>query len=232
MEVDEFESKWVKYKVRHNIMERDMWILKMYELKDKWDAAFMKGRHFLGMRSNQMSESLNSRIHTHLNRTMSLIDLVEHYEFCLLSIRRREVELDGMSLNSVKFTDISADQFEKIVARIFTPALFLKVREQVRRLPKWDVTEFTWINGSMRSEVTSKEKDHRFHVTCTFQGVLMVNVACQCCMMESEDISCGHIFYVLRFVQLETIPPCCIAGRWMKDAKKAFPTELGTNTLV
>jgi hypothetical protein len=60
----------------------------------------------------------------------------------------------------------------------------------------------------------------------------MVNVACQCCMMESEDISCGHIFYVLRFVQLETIPPCCIAGRWTKDAKKAFPTELGTNTLV
>jgi hypothetical protein len=36
---------------------------------------------------------------------MSLIDLVEHYEFCLLSIRRREVELDGISLNSVKFTD-------------------------------------------------------------------------------------------------------------------------------
>jgi hypothetical protein len=193
----------------------------------------MKGRHFWGMRSNQRSESLNSRIHTHLDRTMSLIDLVEHYEFCLLSITRREVELDGMSLNSVKFTDISADQFEKIVARIFTPALFLNVREQVRRLLKWDVTEVTWVNGSMRHKVTSKEKDDRqFQVSCTFQGALMVNVACQCCMMESEDISCGYIFCVLRFVQLETIPPCCIAGRWTKDAKKTFPTELGTNTLV
>jgi hypothetical protein len=39
MEVDEFESKWVKYKERQNITERDMWILKMYELRDKWDAA-------------------------------------------------------------------------------------------------------------------------------------------------------------------------------------------------
>jgi hypothetical protein len=48
MEVDEFESKWVKYKERHNITERDMWILKMYELKDKWAAAFMEGRHFCG----------------------------------------------------------------------------------------------------------------------------------------------------------------------------------------
>jgi hypothetical protein len=48
MEVDEFESKWVKYKERHNITERDMWILKMYELRDKWAAAFMEGRHFCG----------------------------------------------------------------------------------------------------------------------------------------------------------------------------------------
>jgi hypothetical protein len=109
MEVDEFESKWMKYKEMHNITERDMWILKMYELRNKWVASFMKGRHFLGMRSNQRSESLNSRIHTHLDRMMSLIDLVENYEFCLLSIRRHEVELDGMSLNSLKFTDISAD---------------------------------------------------------------------------------------------------------------------------
>jgi hypothetical protein len=164
---------------------------------------------------------------------MSLIDLVEHYEFCLLSIRRCEVELDGISLNFVKFTYRGADLFEKLDARIFTPALFPKVREQVRRLPKWDVTKVTWVNGSMRCEVTLKEKDDRHvHVTCTFQGSLMVNMACQCCMMESEDIPCGHIFYVLRFVQLETIPPCCIAGRWTKDAKKSFPTELGTNTLV
>jgi hypothetical protein len=116
MEVDEFESKWVKYKERHNITERDMWILKMYELRDKWTVAFMKGRYFLGMRSNKRSEILNSIIHTYLDRTKSLIDLVEDYEFCLLIIRRREGELDGMSLNSIKFTDIGADQFEKIVA--------------------------------------------------------------------------------------------------------------------
>jgi hypothetical protein len=97
MEVDEFESKWVKYKEIHNITERDMSILKIYELRDKWAVAFMKGRHFLGKQSNQRSESLNSRIHTHLDRTMSLIDLVEHYEFCLLSIRSWMVYLLTLS---------------------------------------------------------------------------------------------------------------------------------------
>jgi hypothetical protein len=52
MEVDEFERKWVKYKEMHNFTERDTWTLKIYELKDKWAATFMKGRHFWGMQSN------------------------------------------------------------------------------------------------------------------------------------------------------------------------------------
>jgi hypothetical protein len=47
---------------------------------------------------------------------MSLIDLVEHYEFCLLSISRCEVELDGISLNFVKLTYRGADPFEKLDA--------------------------------------------------------------------------------------------------------------------
>jgi hypothetical protein len=70
----------------------DMWFMRMYELKNKWSAAYTRGRTFLGMQSNQWSESLNSRLHSHLNRQMSLIDLVEHYEFCLLHTCRKEIE--------------------------------------------------------------------------------------------------------------------------------------------
>jgi zinc finger SWIM domain-containing protein 3 len=33
------------------------------------------------MQSNQRSESLNSVLHNHLDRKMSLVDLMEHYEF-------------------------------------------------------------------------------------------------------------------------------------------------------
>jgi hypothetical protein len=92
--------------------------------------------------------------------------------------------------------------------------------------------EVMWVNGCMMYKVTSKEKDvRRVHVTCTLQGSLMVNAACQCCMMESGDIPCG-IFYVLRFIELDIIPPCYIASRWTKYAKKAFLIELGTDTLV
>jgi hypothetical protein len=106
-----------------------MCLMQMYELRNKWPAAYTRGRTFLGMQINQWSESLNSRLHSHLNRWMSLVDLVEHYEFCLLCIRRKEIEMDAVALGSIPFHETSIDRFEKEVARIFTPEIFVKIRE-------------------------------------------------------------------------------------------------------
>jgi hypothetical protein len=47
---------------------------------------FHKRHAFFGMQSNQRSESLNSVLHNHLDRKMSLVDLVEHYEFRLSAL--------------------------------------------------------------------------------------------------------------------------------------------------
>jgi hypothetical protein len=92
------------------------------------------------MQSNQRSESLNSRLHSHLNRRMSLVDLVEHYEFCLLRIHRKEIELDAIALGSIPFHDTGANPFEKEAARIFTPEIFVRIREQIRGIAKWGVS--------------------------------------------------------------------------------------------
>ncbi|RLM61906.1 hypothetical protein C2845_PM14G20110 [Panicum miliaceum] len=63
----------------------------MYELRRKWAATFTRGRHFLGMQSNQRSESLNSRLHNHLDRKMSMVDLVEHYEYKYTDMARKSL---------------------------------------------------------------------------------------------------------------------------------------------
>jgi hypothetical protein len=147
MDVEEFERWWDEFKCDHKINEsdlteigtrkaKDMWLLRMYDLRSKWSAAYTRGRTFLGMQSNQHSESLNSMLHNHLDRQMSLVDLVEHYEFYLVQIRRKEIELDVVVLGSIPFHDSSVDTFEKEAALIFTPVIFLKIREQIRSLAK------------------------------------------------------------------------------------------------
>uniref|UniRef100_K4A0C0 Uncharacterized protein n=1 Tax=Setaria italica TaxID=4555 RepID=K4A0C0_SETIT len=213
MEEGEFDRFWREFRGIHNIKKDNLWVNRMYELRRKWAVMFTRERYFLGMQSNQRSESLNSRLHNHLYRKMSLVDLMEHYKFCLSRIRWNEIELDAKALCSILFTKISIDVLEKSVARIFTPNIFRK-------------------NGCLRYEVSLQGNNKCcFHVTCTF-GSSLVDARCHCRKLEREGIPCAHTFCVMKYAHIESIPPCCVYVRWTMNAKSAFPTEMCTNTHV
>lgn len=85
---EEFEKKWIEFKVTHKVGEDHQWLARMYNLRKKWVAAYTKGMFFLGTKSNQRSESLTSKLHKYLDCKMSLVCLVQHYEHCLSSMRQ------------------------------------------------------------------------------------------------------------------------------------------------
>uniref|UniRef100_K3ZNJ8 SWIM-type domain-containing protein n=1 Tax=Setaria italica TaxID=4555 RepID=K3ZNJ8_SETIT len=166
------------------------------------------------------------------NLWMSLVDLMEHYEFCLSRIRRNEIELDARALCSIPFTKISADVLEKSATQIFTPTIFQKVSFQIKKSSNWSVTEVTLQNGCLRYEVSLQGNNKRsFHVTCTF-GSSLVDARCHCRKLEREGIPCAHTFCVMKYSHIESIPPCCVYVRWTMNVKSAFPTEMRTNTHV
>jgi hypothetical protein len=225
MDVEEFE-RWVEFMYEHKI--NDMWLLRMYELKNKWSAAYTRGRTFLGMQSNQRSESLNSRLYSHLNRRMSLVDLVEHYEFCLLHICRKVIELDAIALGSIPFHDPGANPFEKEAAHIFTIEIFVRIREQIRGIAKWEVSGVVWNKDHrIRYELSSlgEGEQRQVYVSCRVEHSLITDARCKCRMLESQLIPCAHIFTVLRNIRTESIPPCCVMQRWTVRATNAFPPE-------
>uniref|UniRef100_K3YLN5 SWIM-type domain-containing protein n=1 Tax=Setaria italica TaxID=4555 RepID=K3YLN5_SETIT len=206
MEEGEFDRLWREFRGTHNIKEDNLCVNRMYELRRKWAAT---------------SESLNSRLHNHLDRKMSLVDLMEHYEFCLSRIRQNEIELDVKALCSIPFTKISADVLEKSAVQIFTPTIFQKVSFHIRKSSNWSVTEVSLQGNNKRW----------FHVTCTF-GSSLVDARCHCRKLEREGIPCAHTFCVMKYSRIESIPSCCVFVRWTMNAKSAFPTEMRTNTHV
>ncbi len=233
MDVDDFERCWVEYKAKYGFNENNLWISMMYELRKKWSTAYMKGTRFLGMRSNQRSESLNSRLHRHLDRKMSLVDLVEHYEFCLSRIRRNEAVLDARASQSVSFTTICADPLEKSAARIYMPAMFKKVWAEIRKLYEWEVFNVARQDGAGVFTVASKDNNVvQVHVWCTFEEQSMNSANCDCKKLECDGIPCSHVCAVLKFLGVGTIPHCCVMVRWTMDVKAAFESDRSTNTHV
>uniref|UniRef100_A0A8I6Y6R8 Protein FAR1-RELATED SEQUENCE n=1 Tax=Hordeum vulgare subsp. vulgare TaxID=112509 RepID=A0A8I6Y6R8_HORVV len=175
--------------------------MRMYELRKKWYRAYTKGRYFLGMQSNQSSESLNSRLHKNLDRRMSLVDLLEHSDHCLSRIRKNEAELDATASDTVPFTELAAEPLEKSDALIYTPVMFKKVKQQIEQLSKWEVAEVTKNDDVVLYTVARKESRHvTYDVRFDMAGPLLQSVNCHCLKMYSEEIPCAHTFSVLKFI--------------------------------
>jgi zinc finger SWIM domain-containing protein 3 len=93
MEVDEFERRWAEYKQKHGVSEKDSWFNRMYDLREKWSAAYTKGGYFLRMRSNQRSESLNSGLHN--------LQIEQHCSTVFAS-KAKSIKYDNFSIRMIE----------------------------------------------------------------------------------------------------------------------------------
>ncbi|XP_052137604.1 protein FAR1-RELATED SEQUENCE 5-like [Oryza glaberrima] len=104
---EEFDRKWVEFKVKHKGCEDNQWLVRMYNLRKKWVTVYTK----------------------------------EHYEHCLSRMRYRKAELDCKASKSIPFTSNDASLIEKDAARIFTPAVFKKLKLVVVKSMDWEVID-------------------------------------------------------------------------------------------
>ena len=77
--IEEHEIEWIYFLQRNKVTSEESWLHQMYQMRKLWCAPYLEGRCFLGLSSNQRSESLNSVLHTHLEGKMSLFEMLEHY---------------------------------------------------------------------------------------------------------------------------------------------------------
>ena len=70
------------------------WLLFIYQLKIKWARCFMKDHFTLGIKSTQLSESLNSDLKSYMKCDMHLGDFFKQFDRVLESKRNNVKEAD------------------------------------------------------------------------------------------------------------------------------------------
>jgi zinc finger SWIM domain-containing protein 3 len=95
--IEEIELKWMVFLNKHDVTDKNSWLYQMYERRESWCAAYHACKRYLGLRINQRSESLQSRIQCNLDRKMTLLELFQHFDNCLVKPFTREVNLDFVS---------------------------------------------------------------------------------------------------------------------------------------
>jgi hypothetical protein len=89
-----FEQRWSAYIKKWQTKGTKEWLSRMYKKKRWWATAYLANGFFLGMKSNQRSESLNSCLYLHLDSKMTLVDLIVHYENAINRIRQEDARQD------------------------------------------------------------------------------------------------------------------------------------------
>ena len=114
----------------------------MYKKKRLWAASYLPGGFFLGMRSNQRSESLNSCLHLHLDSGMTIVDMIVHYENCIVRLHENEAHDDYTNSQTVTVLVLDAcKDIEKSVAHVFTAANFYILQEDMKKARELEVLE-------------------------------------------------------------------------------------------
>ncbi|PNT70062.1 hypothetical protein BRADI_2g04713v3, partial [Brachypodium distachyon] len=206
--IEEHEKKWLDF------LERS----KMYQMRKLWCAPYLVGHCFLGLSNNQRSESLNSVLHTHLDGSMTLFKMLEHYERCLLTRRLNESILDIVALQSVPFTEVDASSLEKHAAQVFTPAMFALVRWSTNAASNCTMIEILDADNLSTYVVAKKDRrEKKFQVHCEVKEGSSDRISCSCRKLECLGTPCSHIIY------------CCVPTRWTMSAKAAFPKTRKNN---
>jgi hypothetical protein len=107
----------------------------MYNKRRLWVAAFLSEGFWLDMKNNQMSESLNSCLHLHLDGQMTLVDMIVHFENVIVHLREKEARLHGCTASQTLPVPITNSREPKVAAsKAFTSTVFYILQEELRKI--------------------------------------------------------------------------------------------------
>jgi zinc finger SWIM domain-containing protein 3 len=198
----------------------------MYKKKELWAAAFLADGFWLGMKSNQRSESLNSCLHLHLDYGMTLVDLIVHYENAIVRLRESEARDDCAASQTRPVMVTKWQEIEEAMADTFTPAVFYLLQEELSKIDGIEMVEkILGTEDSVRYLVAWKNKRHnRFYVDYTPSNP-EESMECSCRRMVRRGIPCKHILFVLNELKLHHLPKCIVLPRFSKEARRGLPAR-------
>jgi zinc finger SWIM domain-containing protein 3 len=199
---------------------------RMYKRKNLWAVAYLADGYFLGMKSNQRSESLNSCLHLHLDFRMLLVDLIVHYKTAVNHIHVDEAQLDCMDLQTILVAVTKYMEIEVSSSHEFSAANFYILQMELKRIGGLQILD------ELIGDATSKflvawrnNSETRFEVDNTPADSGDPEIECTCQRMSRKGLPCKHILLVLNHVGVYEIPKCCLLKRFSKHARFGLPAR-------
>ena len=104
-------------------VSKSTWLDSIYILKHKWAECYMLDVFSIGMRSTQLSESMNNALKGHLKSDLDIIRFLKRVEHVVQDKREKEVQSEFESRKKQPRIEMMAPMLLQ-ASMIYTPAIF------------------------------------------------------------------------------------------------------------
>ncbi|XP_072054719.1 protein FAR1-RELATED SEQUENCE 5-like [Arachis hypogaea] len=196
------------------------WIVDMYEKRNMWATAHIRGKFFAGFRTTSRCESLHAVLKRYIKSRYNLTEFVQHFQRCLSYMRHREDLADFKSSTGQPVMQTHFQQLERSAATIYTRQIFVLFRSMLHKASTLKVIYEEETSSCNIYQVSKFYKPNMiWHVS--FHGE-QDEFKCSCMRMDSIGISCSHILAVLDFLDIAELPKSLVLRRWTRKAKEGI----------
>ncbi|XP_028796853.1 protein FAR1-RELATED SEQUENCE 5-like [Neltuma alba] len=125
----QFEETWASLISSYNL-EDNTWVKSIYEIKEKWAWCYMKHSLTLGMRSTQISESINADIKNITNPSVDINEFFKSFERVVADKRYNEMKCEFEAREKKPRLIVQSSPILRQVAEIYTASMLELFQEQ------------------------------------------------------------------------------------------------------
>ncbi|KAK9697288.1 hypothetical protein RND81_08G027500 [Saponaria officinalis] len=218
---EDFLRAWDALLTKHEVSSKS-WLHTIFKVKEKWAWAYVNETFTAGMRSTQLSESLNSVLKKHLKSDLNLVDFFNHFERIVNSKRYNESIAEHDSIHKLPRLKMKKAPMLVQAGDTYTPKIFEEFQEDYEE--------------HLGAIVTDHKEDQLMHLytianvntnkeRTVASNPLTQSVYCECRKYETHGILCSHALKVLDIMNIKLIPDHYILKRWTRVARRGSKND-------
>ncbi|KAK2438899.1 protein FAR1-RELATED SEQUENCE [Trifolium repens] len=231
-EDEQFEEGWRTLLVKYDVKE-NTWLQRVYTIKEKWAACYMKKAFTLGMQSTQLSDNVNVEIKSFMNADLDIIKFFEHFEAVVEEKRYNELKSEYEARQNISRLKYPYSGILQSVHELYTPTIFDLFQHEYELFEACSVK-------SMNKNMNMQTPTIDFVIAmvgdlgdCQVSFDLdKTSISCSCHKFESFGILCCHCIKVFIHMDVKSVPACYILKRWTKLARSGALPNVGASNVV
>ncbi|XP_047979428.1 protein FAR1-RELATED SEQUENCE 5-like [Salvia hispanica] len=210
----DFEEAWSNL-LTHFSLQDNTWLKHMYSVKEKWARCYIKA-FTLGMRSTQLSESINSSIKNCTMPNLNIAQFFKNFERVVEDKRYNELKCDFEARQKLPRLRLESSPMLRKLSKIYTPSVFDLFQNEFIMFAAAYIKHKDESGSSFEYVIGLIDHDREWRVTY-YPNTKMIH--CSCRRFEMVGLICCHSVKVFDVLDVKLLPENYILKRWTREAR-------------